>query len=66
MLDREDNARFTARTRGPPLYSWYNIEHQAVAYYTRNVFSKFQKQVTSSIDFIINQDTDYQGQCLLL
>ena len=39
----------------------YNIERQAAAYYTRNVFGKFQKQVTASTGFIINQDIDYQG-----
>ncbi|KAE8804350.1 Protein FAR1-RELATED SEQUENCE 5 [Hordeum vulgare] len=39
----------------------YNIERQAVAYYARNVFGKFQKQVTASTGLIINQDTDYQG-----
>ncbi|KAE8818103.1 Protein FAR1-RELATED SEQUENCE 5 [Hordeum vulgare] len=40
----------------------YNIERQAAAYYTRTVFGKFQKQVTASTGFIVNQDTDYQGQ----
>ncbi|KAE8816783.1 Protein FAR1-RELATED SEQUENCE 5 [Hordeum vulgare] len=39
----------------------YNIERQVAAYYTRSVFGKFQKQVTTSTDFIINQDIDYQG-----
>ncbi|KAE8813264.1 Protein FAR1-RELATED SEQUENCE 5 [Hordeum vulgare] len=39
----------------------YNIERQAAAYYTRSVFGKFQKQVTASTGFIINQDIDYQG-----
>ncbi|KAE8794538.1 Protein FAR1-RELATED SEQUENCE 5 [Hordeum vulgare] len=39
----------------------YNIERQAAAYYTRSVFGKFQKHVTASTDFIINQDIDYQG-----
>ncbi|KAE8772855.1 Protein FAR1-RELATED SEQUENCE 5 [Hordeum vulgare] len=62
MLDREDNAGFTGETTAPPLYSRYNIERQAAAYYTRTVFGKFQKQVTASTGFIVNQDTDYQGQ----
>ncbi|XP_044974026.1 protein FAR1-RELATED SEQUENCE 9-like [Hordeum vulgare subsp. vulgare] len=62
MLDREDNAGFTGETTAPPLYSRYNIEGQAAAYYTRTVFGKFQKQVTASTGFIVNQGTDYQGQ----
>ncbi|KAI5008168.1 hypothetical protein ZWY2020_009216 [Hordeum vulgare] len=40
MLDREDNAGFTGETTAPPLYSCYNIERQAAAYYTRTVFEK--------------------------
>ena len=40
----------------------YNIERQAAAYYTRSLFGKLQKQVTTSTGFIINQYTDYQGQ----
>ncbi|KAE8808791.1 Protein FAR1-RELATED SEQUENCE 5 [Hordeum vulgare] len=62
MLGREDNAGFTGETTAPPLYSRYNIERQAAAYYTRTVFGKFQKQVIASTGFIVNQDTDYQGQ----
>ncbi|XP_037480348.1 protein FAR1-RELATED SEQUENCE 5-like [Triticum dicoccoides] len=65
MLDREDNAGFTGETTTPPLYSRYNIERQAAAYYTRSVFGKFQKQVIASTGFIINQDAEYRGQGLL-
>ena len=37
----------------------YNIERQAAAYYIRNVFGKFQKQVIASTGFVINQDAEY-------
>ena len=65
MLDCEDNQAFISEATTSPLYSRYNIERQAADYYTRNVFGKFQKQVTASTGYIINQDAEYQGRGLM-
>ncbi|KAE8807523.1 Protein FAR1-RELATED SEQUENCE 3 [Hordeum vulgare] len=51
MLDREDNAGFINETTWPPLWGNYNIEKQAADFYTREVFSKFQKLLTKSTCF---------------
>ena len=55
MLDREDNQAFISATAIAPLYSRYRFERQAVGFYTRNVFGKFQAEVTASTGFVMNQ-----------
>ncbi|XP_020173459.1 protein FAR1-RELATED SEQUENCE 9-like [Aegilops tauschii subsp. strangulata] len=55
MLDREDNQAFIGAATTTPLYSRYRIERQAVGFYTRNVFGKFQAEVTASTGFVMNQ-----------
>ena len=55
MLDREDNQSFIGAATTAPLYSRYIIERQAVSFYTRVVFGKFQKAIIASTGFIINQ-----------
>ncbi|XP_073354902.1 protein FAR1-RELATED SEQUENCE 5-like [Aegilops tauschii subsp. strangulata] len=54
MLDREDNQAFIGHETTAPLYSRYNFERQAVHFYTRSVFLKFQKEVMASTGFIMN------------
>ncbi|XP_044432036.1 protein FAR1-RELATED SEQUENCE 9-like [Triticum aestivum] len=54
MLDREDNQAFIGHATTAPLYSRYNFERQAVHFYTRSVFLKFQKEVMASTGFIMN------------
>ncbi|KAM3296897.1 hypothetical protein ACQJBY_038982 [Aegilops geniculata] len=54
MLDREDNQAFIGHATTAPLYSRYNFERQAVHFYTRSVFLKFQKEVMASTGFIVN------------
>ncbi|XP_044431460.1 protein FAR1-RELATED SEQUENCE 5-like [Triticum aestivum] len=55
MLDREDNQAFIGEATTTPLYSRYNIEHQAVNFYTRAVLGKFQSEVIASTGYVINQ-----------
>nr|XP_045088537.1 protein FAR1-RELATED SEQUENCE 5-like [Aegilops tauschii subsp. strangulata] len=54
MLDHEDNQAFIGHATTAPLYSRYNFERQAVHFYTRSVFLKFQKEVMASTGFIMN------------
>ncbi|XP_045090317.2 protein FAR1-RELATED SEQUENCE 5-like [Aegilops tauschii subsp. strangulata] len=51
MLDREDNAGFINEATRPPLWGNYNIEKQAADFYTREVFSKFQKLLAKSTGY---------------
>ncbi|KAK1604966.1 hypothetical protein QYE76_028639 [Lolium multiflorum] len=51
MLDREDNAGFTMETTTAKLWGSYSIEEQALKFYTREVFDRFQKMVQSSTRF---------------
>ncbi|KAM0844247.1 hypothetical protein ACQ4PT_057182 [Festuca glaucescens] len=51
MLDREDNAGFTMETTTSKLWGSYSIEEQALKFYTREVFDRFQKMVQSSTRF---------------
>ncbi|XP_073361242.1 protein FAR1-RELATED SEQUENCE 5-like [Aegilops tauschii subsp. strangulata] len=51
MLDREDNAGFINEATRPPLWGNYNIEKQAADFYTREVFSKFQKMLAKSTGY---------------
>ncbi|KAM0867427.1 hypothetical protein ACQ4PT_042022 [Festuca glaucescens] len=51
MLDREDNAGFTMETTTAKLWGSYSIEKQALKFYTREVFDRFQKMVQSSTRF---------------
>ncbi|KAK1651068.1 hypothetical protein QYE76_068873 [Lolium multiflorum] len=51
MLDREDNAGFTMETTKAKLWGSYSIEEQALKFYTREVFDRFQKMVQSSTRF---------------
>ncbi|XP_048548370.1 protein FAR1-RELATED SEQUENCE 5-like [Triticum urartu] len=55
MLDRGDNAAFTGETTTSPLWGKYKIERQAINFYTRSVFGKFQEQVAALTAYIINQ-----------
>jgi hypothetical protein len=55
MLDHEDNAAFTGETTTAPLWGRYRIERQAVNFYTRSIFGKFQEQAAASTAYIINQ-----------
>ncbi|KAE8801459.1 Protein FAR1-RELATED SEQUENCE 5 [Hordeum vulgare] len=55
-LDIVDNAR--------AYYNKYNIERQAIKFYTRAVLGKFQEQVTPSTGYIINQvhNLEYEAE----
>ncbi|XP_044972411.1 protein FAR1-RELATED SEQUENCE 5-like [Hordeum vulgare subsp. vulgare] len=55
MPDREDNQAFIGAATTTPLYSRYKIERQAVGFYTRSVFSKFQAKLAASTGFVLNQ-----------
>ncbi|XP_020149905.1 protein FAR1-RELATED SEQUENCE 5-like [Aegilops tauschii subsp. strangulata] len=51
MLDHEDNVDFINEMTRPPPWGNYNIEKQAADFYTRDVFSKFQKLLAKSTSF---------------
>ncbi|KAM0827701.1 hypothetical protein ACQ4PT_068019 [Festuca glaucescens] len=51
MLDRLDNAGFTMEMTTTKLWGSYSIEEQALKFYTREVFDRFQKMVQSSTRF---------------
>ncbi|KAK1648197.1 hypothetical protein QYE76_066002 [Lolium multiflorum] len=51
MLDREDNSGFIMETTTAPLWGSWSIEKQAVLFYTREVFDRFQKMLQMSTGF---------------
>ena len=55
MLDCDDNQAFICAATTTPLYLRYRIERQAVGFYTRNVFGKFQAEVIASTGFVMNE-----------